>query len=142
MPSGPTGPRRRAPALVHGDELPASPQEKRAAVAEWLARKLDAVVVSALDSMPGCSISGARCGTHAGRAVVRAGPCRWHRRSVHRARKGHARAGPHLGNAVRIPIATFVPALGPGGQACGGRPERAVAAIFATLDRAGARPSR
>jgi Xaa-Pro aminopeptidase len=82
------------PAVPHPLALAGVPSEaKRAALAEGLAAQgADAAVISALDRWPGCSISGAGCGAHAGCPVFPHRPCRWHRRSVHRARKGDAHA--------------------------------------------------
>jgi len=133
-----------APAVPHADEHAGkSAHEKRAEVAEWLAaRGLDAAVVSALDSVAWLlNIRGADVDrtpvalsfviAHAdGTADLFIAP-----------EKVTPELTAHLGNAVRVqPREAFVPAL----EALKGRkvavdPERAVAAIFHALERAGAR---
>lgn len=133
-----------APAVPHADEHAGkSAHEKRAEVAEWLAaRGLDAAVVSALDSVAWLlNIRGADVDrtpvalsfviAHAdGTADLFIAP-----------EKVTPELTAHLGNAVRVqPREAFVPAL----EAMNGRkvavdPERAVAAIFHALERAGAK---
>ncbi|MDP3550298.1 MAG: aminopeptidase P family protein [Novosphingobium sp.] len=133
-----------APAVPHADEHAGkSAHEKRAEVAEWLAaRGLDAAVVSALDSVAWLlNIRGADVDrtpvalsfviAHAdGTADLFIAP-----------EKVTPELTAHLGNAVRVqPREAFVPAL----EALKGRkvavdPERAVAAIFHALERAGAK---
>lgn len=133
-----------APALVHADDHAGqSASEKRAAVAEWLAeRKLDAVVVSALDSIAWLlNIRGA----DVERTPVALSFVLAHADGTADLFIAPEKVTPalvqHLGNAVRIHDRDgFVPAL----EAMAGKrvavdPERAVAAIFATLDRAGAK---
>lgn len=132
------------PAVPHADEYAGkSASEKRAEVAEWLAAKgLDAAVVTALDSVAWLlNIRGSDVDrtpvalsfviAHAdGTADLFIAP-----------EKVTAELTAHLGNAVRVsPRDAFVPAL----QALNGRkvavdPERAVAAIFHALERAGAK---
>jgi Xaa-Pro aminopeptidase len=133
-----------APAVPHADEHAGkSAHEKRAEVAEWLAtRGLDAAVVSALDSVAWLlNIRGADVDrtpvalsfviAHAdGTADLFIAP-----------EKVTPELTAHLGNAVRVqPREAFVPAL----EALKDRkvavdPERAVAAIFHALERAGAK---
>lgn len=133
-----------APAVPHADEHAGkSAHEKRAEVAEWLAGKgLDAAVVTALDSVAWLlNIRGADVDrtpvalsfviAHAdGTADLFIAP-----------EKVTAELTAHLGNAVRVqPRDAFVPAL----EALNGRkvavdPERAVAAIFHAIERAGAK---
>jgi Xaa-Pro aminopeptidase len=132
-----------APALVHDDaHAGQAAHEKRAAVAEWLVAKgLDAAVISALDSaawllnMRGSDVEHTPVAlsfviAHAdGTADLFIAP-----------EKVTPELVAHLGNAVRVQDrAQFVPAL----QAFVGKkvavdPERAVAAIFAALEDAGA----
>ncbi|OYW16694.1 MAG: X-Pro aminopeptidase [Novosphingobium sp. 12-64-8] len=132
-----------APAIVHGDEHAGkSAHEKRADVAEWLSgKKLDAAVISALDSvawllnMRGADVDCTPVAlsyviAHSdGTADLFIAP-----------EKVTPELAAHLGNAVRIqPRDAFVPALqGLAGKKVAVDPERAVAAIFAALDGAGA----
>jgi len=133
-----------APAVPHADEHAGkSAHQKRADVAEWLAAKgLDAAVITALDSvawllnMRGADVDRTPVAlsfviAHAdGTADLFIAP-----------EKVTADLTAHLGNAVRVqPRDGFVPAL----EALEGRkvavdPERAVAAVFHALDRAGAK---
>lgn len=132
-----------APALVHPTELAGqSSQEKRAAVAEWLAeRKLDAVVIAALDSlawlfnMRGTDVD--RTPVALAFALVRSDGTA--DLFIDRA-KVTAELTAHFGNAVRLhDRADFVPALGQlSGQRIGVDPDRCVAAIFAALEATGA----
>jgi Xaa-Pro aminopeptidase len=132
-----------APAMPHAEALAGrNAADKRAAVAEWLvAKKLDAAVISALDSVAwllnvrGADVSHTPVAlsfviAHAdGTADFFIAP-----------EKVTPDLVAHLGNAVRIaPRDAFVPAL----QALSGRkvavdPDRAVAAIFKALEDAGA----
>ncbi|WP_225205991.1 aminopeptidase P family protein [Novosphingobium huizhouense] len=133
-----------APALVHADgHAGQSGNEKRAAVAEWLAaHALDAVVISALDSV--AWLLNLR-GSDVERTPVALSFVLAHADGTADLFIAPEKVTPelvaHLGNAVRIaPRDAFVPAL----QALAGKkvavdPERAVAAIFATLEAAGAR---
>ncbi|BEV02267.1 aminopeptidase P family protein [Novosphingobium olei] len=132
-----------APALVHADaHAGQSGNEKRAAVAEWLAdNKVDAVVISALDSI--AWLLNVR-GSDVERTPVALSFVLAHADGTADLFIAPEKVTPelvaHLGNAVRIaPRDAFVPAL----QALAGKkvaadPERAVAAIFETLERAGA----
>lgn len=133
-----------APAVPHADQYAGkSAHEKRAEVAEWLGAKgLDATVVTALDSvawllnMRGADVDRTPVAlsfviAHAdGTADLFIAP-----------EKVTADLTAHLGNAVRVqPREGFVPAL----EALNGRkvavdPERAVAAVFHALERAGAK---
>jgi Xaa-Pro aminopeptidase len=132
-----------APAIIHADEQAGlSATAKREAVAEWLAaQKLDAVVISALDSVAWLlNIRGADVDrtpvalsfvlAHAdGTADLFIAP-----------EKVSAELVAHLGNAVRVqPRDAFVPALQAlSGKRVGVDPDRAVAAIFHALEGAGA----
>lgn len=132
-----------APAQVHPVELAGqSSQEKRAAIGEWLAaRKLDAAVVSALDSLAwlfnlrGSDVE--RTPVALAFALVRADGTA---DLFIAGEKITPDLRAHLGNAVHLHERDgFVPAL----QALGGKrvavdPERAVAAIFSELEAAGA----
>lgn len=132
-----------AVAVPHAqDHAGQSAAEKRAAVGEWLAaRGLDAAVVSALDSVAWLlNIRG---------SDVESTPVALSYVIAHADGTADLFIAPekvtpdlvaHLGNAVRIaPREAFVPAL----QALAGKqvavdPDRAVAAIFAALEQAGA----
>jgi len=132
-----------APAVIQADEHAGkSAHEKRAEVAEWLAaKKLDAAVISALDSvawllnMRGADVDCTPVAlsyviAHAdGTADLFIAP-----------EKVTPELSAHLGNAVRIQRRdAFVPALqGMAGKKVAVDPERAVAAIFAALEAAGA----
>ena len=132
-----------APAMVHPDaQSGQSSAEKRAAVAEWLsAKKLDAAVISALDSVAWLlNIRGADVDrtpvalsfvlAHAdGTAELFIAPEKLTPELVQ-----------HLGNAVHVrPRDAFVPTLATlKGKRVAVDPDRAVAAIFATLEAAGA----
>lgn len=132
-----------APAIVHADAYAGvSATAKRAAVAEWLAaQKLDAVVISALDSVAWLlNIRGA----DVDRTPVVLSFVLAHADGTVDLFIAPEKVTPdlvaHLGNAVRIhPRDAFVPAL----QALTGKriavdPDRAVAAIFHALEGAGA----
>jgi Xaa-Pro aminopeptidase len=130
-----------APATIHTTEHAGqSSQEKRAAIAEWLtAKKLDAVVIAALDSLAWLfNIRGAdveRTPVALGYALVHAdGTADLFMPEA----KLPADVRAHLGNAVRIhPREAFVPALGDlAGKRVGVDPERSVTAIFAALEAA------
>jgi len=132
-----------APAIVHADEFAGqSSQAKREAVSEWLGeRGLDAAAITALDSiawllnMRGADVDH----TPVALSYVLA-----HVDGTADLFIAEEKVTPelrqHLGNAVRIqPREAFVPAL----EAMRGKrvavdPERAVSAIFAALDGAGA----
>ncbi len=134
-----------APALVHADEYAgSSAHEKRAEVASWLAAKgLDAAVISALDSVAWLlNIRGSDVDctpvalsfvlAHAdGTADLYIAP-----------EKVTPELAQHLGNAVRVhDRAAFTGALGDlAGKKVAVDPERAVAAIYGTLEAAGALP--
>ena len=133
-----------APAAVHTTEHAGkSSQEKRAEIAEWLGeKKLDAVVIAALDSLAWLfNIRGAdveRTPVALGFALVHADGTA----DLFMAESklpGEVRA--HLGNAVRVhPREAFVPALGDlSGKRVGVDPERSVHAIFAALEAANAK---
>ena len=132
-----------APALPHDDTLAGqSSAEKRAAVAEWLAaKKLDAAVISALDSVAWLlNIRGA----DVDRTPVALSFVLAHADGTAELFIAPEKVTPelvqHLGNAVHVrPRDAFVPTL----QSLKGKrvavdPDRAVAAIFATLEAAGA----
>jgi Xaa-Pro aminopeptidase len=132
-----------APATVHATEHAGqSSQEKRAAVAEWLAeKKLDAVVIAALDSLAWLfNIRGA----DVERTPVALGFALVHADGTADLFMPGSKLPPavraHLGNAVRVhERETFVPALGElKGTRVGVDPERSVHAIYAALDKAGA----
>ena len=132
-----------APATIHTTEHAGlSSQEKRAEIAEWLtAKKLDAVVIAALDSLAWLfNIRGAdveRTPVALGYALVHAdGTADLFMPQA----KLPAEVRAHLGNAVRIhPREAFVPALGDlAGKRVGVDPERSVKAIFAALEAANA----
>ena len=132
-----------APAIVHGAQYAGeSAEAKRAAVAEWLTREgLDAAVISALDSVAwllnirGEDVSRTPVAlsfviAHAdGTAELFIAP-----------EKVTPEVAAHLGNAVRIsPRDGFAAALGAlAGRKVAVDPERAVAAISATLEACGA----
>jgi Xaa-Pro aminopeptidase len=132
-----------APAIVHGEEYSGrSSAEKRAAIAEWLkAEKLDAAVISALDSVAWLlNIRGADIErtpvalsyvlAHAdGTADLFIAP-----------EKVTPEVAAHLGNAVRVrPEEEFVPALkAMAGKRVAADPNNCVAGIFAALESAGA----
>ena len=132
-----------APAAVHAIEHAGrSSQEKRAEIAEWLTgRKLDAVVIAALDSL--AWLFNIR-GTDVERTPVALGYALVHADGTadlfmpQAKLPGEVRA--HLGNAVRIhPREAFVPALGDlAGKRVGVDPERSVNAIFTALEAANA----
>ena len=130
-----------APATVHTNEHAGrSSQEKRAAIAEWLGeKKLDAVVIAALDSLAWLfNIRGAdveRTPVALGFALVHADGTADLFMPQGKL-PGEVRA--HLGNAVRVnPREAFVPALGDlAGKRVGVDPERSVHAIFAALEAA------
>ena len=133
-----------APAAVHSTEHAGkSSQEKRAAIAEWLTgKKLDAVVIAALDSLAWLfNIRGAdveRTPVALGFALVHAdGTADLFMADS----KLPAEVRAHLGNAVRVhPREGFVPALGDlSGKRVGVDPERSVHAIFAALEAADAK---
>jgi Xaa-Pro aminopeptidase len=132
-----------APAAVHANEHAGqSSQEKRAKVAEWLGeKKLDAVVIAALDSLAWLfNIRGAdveRTPVALGFALVHAdGTADLFMPGT----KLPPEVRAHLGNAVRqAEREAFVPALGElKGKRVGVDPERSVHAIYAALDKAGA----
>ena len=132
-----------APALVHEDALSGqSSQAKREALSAWLGQEgLDAAVISALDSI--AWLLNIR-GQDVERTPVALSYVLAHADGTAdffiAEEKVTTDLSRHLGNAVRIrPRESFVPAL----QALSGKriavdPERAVAAIFATLEQAGA----
>jgi Xaa-Pro aminopeptidase len=110
-----------APALVHPlEHAGKSSEAKRAEVAEWLAaRGLDAAVISALDSSPGCSTC---AGADVERTPVTLSFVLAHADGTADLFIAEEKVTPelraHLGNAVRsMPARGFVPALGAGGQA-------------------------
>jgi len=132
-----------APALVHEDAFSGqSSQAKREALSAWLGQEgLDAAVISALDSIAWLlNIRGQdveRTPVALSYVLAHADGTADFFIAEEKVTTDLAR---HLGNAVRIrPRESFVPAL----QALSGKriavdPERAVAAIFATLEQAGA----
>jgi Xaa-Pro aminopeptidase len=135
-----------APAQVHPDALAGEASEaKRAAVSAWLEEhKLDAAVISALDSI--AWLLNIR-GSDVERTPVALSYLIAHADGTADLFIAEEKVTPelrqHLGNAVRIhPRGAFVPAL----RALAGRkvavdPERAVQAIFAALADAGAQVS-
>ncbi len=133
-----------APALVHSLEHAGQASEaKRAAVAEWLAdKKLDAAVVSALDSI--AWLLNIR-GEDVDRTPVALSFVVAHADGTAELFIAEEKVTPelraHLGNAVRIsPREAFVPALAAlAGKAVAVDPDRAVQAIFAALEGAGAK---
>jgi len=129
--------------VVHDDRYAGqSAAEKRQAMADWLtARKADAVVLSALDSI-------AWTFNIRGKDVSRT-PVALAYAVVHADATADLYVAPekiddvviqHLGNAVRVhPRADFAEALnGFGGKIVAADPERAVAAIFGALEAGGA----
>ncbi|KQM64308.1 X-Pro aminopeptidase [Sphingomonas sp. Leaf17] len=133
-----------APMAVHDDALAgASSAQKRQAVAEWLAGiEADAVVLSALDSI--AWLLNVRGGDVAHTPVTLSyaivGRDGTTDLFVAPDKVGDA-VHQHLGNAVRVrDRADFASALtGYAGQRVAADPERAVAAIFAALERDGAK---
>jgi Xaa-Pro aminopeptidase len=132
-----------APAAIHANEYAGkSSQAKRADIAEWLAeKKLDAVVIAALDSLAWLfNIRGA----DVERTPVALGFALVHADGTADLFMAGGKVTPevraHLGNAVRLhERETFVPALGDlAGMRVGVDPERSVQAIFAALEAAGA----
>ena len=132
-----------APATVHATQYAGrSSQEKRAEIAEWLtSKKLDAVVIAALDSLAWLfNIRGSdveRTPVALGYALVHAdGTADLFMPET----KLPAEVRAHLGNAVRLhPREAFVPALGDlSGKRVGVDPERSVNAIFTALEVANA----
>lgn len=132
-----------APAVVHEEAFAGqSSQAKREAISAWLtAQKLDAAVITALDSIAWLlNIRGA----DVDRTPVALSYVLAHADGTADLFIAEEKVTPdlvrHLGNAVRIqPRTGFVPALsGMSGKRIAVDPERAVAAIFATLEQAGA----
>ncbi|MDE8650768.1 aminopeptidase P family protein [Novosphingobium album (ex Liu et al. 2023)] len=132
-----------APALVHADRFAGlSSQAKREAVSEWLTeRKLDAAVISALDSI--AWLLNIR-GSDVERTPVTLSYVIAHADGTADLFIAEEKLTPelrqHLGNAVRIqPREGFVPALhGLAGKRIAVDPERAVQAIFTALEQGGA----
>jgi Xaa-Pro aminopeptidase len=132
-----------APALVHPTEFAGKPSEaKRAAVAEWLvAEKLDAAVISALDSVAWLlNVRGSdveRTPVTLSYVVARSDGTA---SLFIDPDKITPEVRAHLGNAVDIqPREAFVTALKSlAGKRVAVDPERSVQAIFAALDAAGA----
>jgi Xaa-Pro aminopeptidase len=134
-----------APAFVQDEELAGrSSADKRGEVGEWLkAKKLDAAVVSALDSVAWLlNIRGAdveRTPVALSYVIAHAnGTADW----FIAPEKVPADVATQLGNAVRIrPRDQFTEALGElKGKRVAADPERAVVAIFSALEAAGATP--
>ena len=130
--------------VVHPDELAGkSSAAKRQEMADWLQReKADAAVLSALDSIAWTfNIRGAGRRAHPGRAVLRAGPRRRHRRPVRRPGEARRRGPPASRQRRAGPRARRVRAAAALArrQAVAADPERAVAAIFEALEEAGAK---
>ena len=134
-----------APAFVQDEALAGrSSADKRGQVGEWLkAKKLDAAVISALDSVAWLlNIRGAdveRTPVALSYVIAHAdGTADWFIAPG----KVPADVAAQLGNAVRIrPRDEFTEALGElKGKRVAADPERAVAAIFAGLEAAGATP--
>ncbi len=127
-----------APTLVHGDALAGQSSEaKRAAVSTWLAeRKLDAVVIAALDSVAWLlNIRGSDVErTPVTLAFVVANADGTASLFIDPA-KGTPDLAAHLGNSVRIePREAFLPALAAlAGKRVAVDPERSVQAIFSAL---------
>lgn len=134
-----------ATALVHADRYAgSSPHEKRAEVASWLAAKgLDAAVISALDSVAWLlNIRGSDVDcTPVALSFVLAHADGTADLFI-ASEKVTPELSQHLGNAVRIhDRAAFNGALGAlAGKNVAVDPERAVAAIYAALEAAGAVP--
>jgi Xaa-Pro aminopeptidase len=132
-----------APAIVHGDDFAGqSSQAKREALSAWLVdEKLDAAVISALDSI--AWLLNIR-GEDVERTPVALSYVLAHADGTADLFIAQEKVTPdlarHLGNAVRLqPREAFVPALeGLKGKRIAVDPERAVEAIFATLEKAGA----
>ena len=134
-----------APAFIQDEELAGrSSADKRGEVGEWLkAKKLDAAVISALDSVAWLlNIRGAdveRTPVALSYVIAHAdGTADWFIAPG----KVPAEVAAQLGNAVRIrPREAFTEALGElNGKRVAADPERAVAAIFAALEAVGATP--
>ena len=134
-----------APALPHDDaHTGQSSAEKRAAVAEWLTtKKLDAAVITALDSVAWLlNIRGA----DVDRTPVALSFVLAHADGTAELFIAPEKVTPelvqHLGNAVHVrPRDAFVPTLAAlKGKRVAVDPERAVAAVFAMLEAAGATP--
>lgn len=132
-----------APAFVQDEALAGrSSADKRGEVGEWLkAKKLDAAVISALDSVAWLlNVRGAdveRTPVALSYVIAHAdGTADWFIATE----KVPAEVAASLGNAVRIrPRDTFTEALGElKGKRVAADPERAVAAIFSALEAAGA----
>lgn len=132
-----------APALVHDEAFAGqSSQAKREALSAWLVEQnLDAAVISALDSI--AWLLNIR-GEDVERTPVALSYVLAHADGTADFFIAEEKVTPdlrrHLGNAVRImPRDAFVPALaGLAGKRIAVDPERAVEAIFATLEQAGA----
>ena len=136
-----------APAFVQDEALAGrSSANKRAEVAEWLkAKKLDAAVISALDSVAGLlNIRGAdvdRTPVALSYVIAHAdGTADWFIAPG----KVPPEVATHLGNAVRVqPRDRFTHALGElSGKRVAVDPDRSVAAIFTALESVGAEPVR
>src|SRR5690606_17268312 len=134
-----------APVFLQDEELAGrSSADKRSEVGEWLnARKLDAAVISALDSVAWLlNIRGAdveRTPVALSYAIAHAdGTADW----FVALQKVPSDVAARLGNAVRIrPRDEFSAALGKlEGKRVAADPERAVAAVFTALEDAGATP--
>jgi Xaa-Pro aminopeptidase len=132
-----------APALVHATSVAGQASEaKRAAVSEWLTEKqLDAAVITALDSI--AWLLNLR-GSDVDRTPVALSFVLAHTDGTADLFIAEEKVTPelraHLGNAVRIqPSEAFVPALAAlNGKKVAADPERAVQAVFAALEAAGA----
>jgi len=133
-----------APALIHPEALAGQASEaKRAMVADWLAAEgLDAAAITALDSI--AWLLNIR-GQDVDRTPVALSFVLVHADGTADLFIAEEKVTPelrqHLGNAVRLhPREAFVPALkAMGGKAVAVDPERAVAAVSAALEGAGAR---
>ncbi len=133
-----------APAQVHLlEHAGVASEAKRAAVAEWLTdKKLDAAVVSALDSI--AWLLNIR-GDDVERTPVALSFVVAHADGTAELFIAEEKVTPglraHLGNAVKIsPREAFVPALSAlSGKSVAVDPDRAVQAIFAALEQAGAK---
>ena len=134
-----------APAFVQDEAFAGrSSADKRGEVGEWLkARKLDAAVISALDSVAWLlNVRGAdveRTPVALSYVIAHAdGTADWFIAPG----KVPAEVAAQLGNAVRVrPRDAFTEALGElAGKRVAADPERAVAAIFTALEAAGATP--
>lgn len=132
-----------APVLVHEDRYAGeSSESKRAAVSDWLAEhKLDAVVISALDSI--AWLLNIR-GTDVDRTPVALSFLIAHADGGTDFFVGERKVTPelreHLGNSVRIaPSEGLVPALEAlSGKRVAADPDSSVSAIFEALEQAGA----